>query len=245
MSTDPVPVTSETEWLSTIGRLRLPPPDTPSSGRIAVVAAHPDDECLAVGGVLQTLHEQAADLRVIVATDGEAAYPSGDGAHRQMLGRRRRRELRAALRAHGLASVPVTWLGLADSGLTQSERHLRDRLRPLLAGSAVTIAPWRCDPHPDHQAAGRAASAVAPPECRVWSYPIWMWHWMRPDEEVIPWRRALLHRLSADQRARKIVALGEFGSQLSSPDGFSDPVLPPGVLAHFERDVEVLFEESR
>lgn len=243
MSPDPVPTTSEPEWLETLARLRLRSPDTATWSRVAVVAAHPDDETLAVGGFLQALYAQAVELRIIVATDGEAAFPMLDAAARARLARTRREELRAALHAHGLGRVPVTWLAFPDSGLAEHERELASGLRPLLAGADASVVPWPLDPHPDHQAAGRAASAAAPRDGRVLSYPIWMWHWKRPDDAMIPWQRATAQPITREQRARKSAGLAEFTSQISSaPDG-QGPILPPQMLTHFERDVEVLFEE--
>ncbi|NYH77546.1 LmbE family N-acetylglucosaminyl deacetylase [Actinopolyspora biskrensis] len=245
MSPDPVPVTSEAEWLDALARSRLGPPDTAEWFRGVIVAAHPDDETLAVGGFLQELSARAVRLRIVVATDGEAAFPGLAAAERARLADTRREELHAALRAHGLGSVPVTWLAFPDSRLVEHERSLARALRPLLAGADASVVPWPVDPHPDHRAAGRAASAAAPEGGRVWSYPVWMWHWMRPDSAVIPWRSAVVQRLTGEQRARKSAGLAEFVSQTGPDPAGNGPVLPPRVLAHFERDVEVLFEERR
>ncbi len=242
---DPVPVTSEAEWLDALARVRRGPLDVAECSRVVIVAAHPDDETLALGGFLQQLSARAVRLAIVVATDGEAAFPALSAAERARLADTRRRELHAALRAHGLGTAPVTWLALPDSRLGEHEQRLTRALRPLLAGADASVVPWPGDPHPDHRAAGRAASAAAPWGGRVWSYPVWMWHWMRPDAAVIPWRRAAVQRLSGEQRARKSAGLAEFVSQTGPGPAGNGPVLPPRVLAHFERDVEVLFEERR
>ena len=47
---------------------------------------------------------------------------------------------------------------------------------------------------------------------------VWAWHWARPGDGRVPWERA--------------VRVG--------PRAEDGPVLPPGVLAHFARDHEVL-----
>ncbi len=47
-----------------------------TGGRVVVVSAHPDDETLAIGGLLQSLHRAGAGLEMVIATDGEAAFPS-------------------------------------------------------------------------------------------------------------------------------------------------------------------------
>ena len=49
---------------------------------VAVVAAHPDDETPGASGCLQALHTSGARTRLVVATDGEAAYPqASDETH--------------------------------------------------------------------------------------------------------------------------------------------------------------------
>jgi hypothetical protein len=45
--------------------------------------------------------------------------------------------------------------------------------------------------------------------------------------------------LSADVAAGKTAAIGAFASQLTDRAG-AGPVLPPGIVAHFTRDQEVL-----
>jgi hypothetical protein len=70
-----------------------------------------------------------------------------------------------------------------------------------------------------------------------------MWHWTSEDSHDIQRRRAHSWSLSGLQRARKSAGIKAFVSQLErGPDG-SDPILPPDVLVHFDRDCEVLFRE--
>ena len=72
------------------------------------------------------------------------------------------------------------------------------------------------------------------------SYPIWMWHWARPGDRRVPWPQACQVPLSADVAAKKKAAIGAFASQLTGREGAAGPVLPPGIVAHFTRPLEVL-----
>ncbi|MGH3755619.1 MAG: PIG-L family deacetylase [Pseudonocardiaceae bacterium] len=239
------PVTPVAVWTDALARRRPPRFDPTAHRRVVVLAAHPDDETLGAGGCLQVLRRSAAVVTLVVATDGEAAYPALDAGARRDLGRARRAEFRAALAAQGLAEVPVRWLGLPDSGLAEHSGALRDALVPLLADADAYLAPWPGDPHPDHRAAGRAAAAAAPATAHGWSYPIWMWAWSTPDDPAVPWDRAHLVELDDAVRTAKHAAIRCFTSQVSSgPDG-SPPVLAPAVLAHADREVELLFREPR
>jgi LmbE family N-acetylglucosaminyl deacetylase len=46
--------------------------------------------------------------------------------------------------------------------------------------------------------------------------------------------------LTADVAAEKKAAIGAFASQLTGREGAAGPVLPPGIVAHFTRPLEVL-----
>ncbi|WP_410632450.1 bifunctional PIG-L family deacetylase/class I SAM-dependent methyltransferase [Amycolatopsis sp. cmx-4-83] len=220
-------------------------PDWPAQAfeRALVVAAHPDDETLGASGLLQRLHAAGTGVTLVVATDGEAAFPASSPAERRELGRTRRRELRDSLRAQGLSDVEPVWLGLPDADLAAHGGELAAALRERAGGHDLCLFPWPDDPHPDHQAAARAALAAAPLTTQCWSYPIWLWHWLRPDDPAIPWTRARSLRLTAAERAGKAAAIEAFPSQLGPGPRGEDPILPAEVLAHFARDTEVFFRE--
>ena len=126
-----------------------------NDGRVVVVSAHPDDETLAIGGLLQSLRRGGARLEMVVATDGEAAFPSLSLERRAVVGRRRRAEMAEALRELELIDVPVTWLGFPDSALREAD--LSDALRPILATADMCLAPWslRSAPRPSGCRSGR------------------------------------------------------------------------------------------
>ncbi|MFJ1767001.1 bifunctional PIG-L family deacetylase/class I SAM-dependent methyltransferase [Amycolatopsis sp. NPDC088138] len=211
--------------------------------RALVVAAHPDDETLGASGLLQHLHAAGTAVTLVVATDGEAAFPDAGPDERRELGRTRRQELRDSLREQGLSDVEPVWLGLPDSGLTEHEDAMTDALREHADGCDLVLMPWPQDPHPDHRAAGRAALAAAPVSAHRWSYPIWLWHWHSPADTGIPWPRARSYRLTDAERAAKAAAVAAFPSQLKPGPRGEDPILPPEVLAHFDRPAETFFRE--
>jgi len=207
---------------------------------IVVLAAHPDDEVLGAGGLVSLLASAGAHLRFVWATDGEASHPGSSAAGVRGLAGTRRAESAAALDRLGAAAASRVRLELPDGGLAQREDDLVRRLRCVTGPDDLVITPWRGDAHPDHDACGRAAAAVT---SRLMEYPVWAWHWARPDDDRVPWDRAVRVDLPAGVRARKAAAVSCFASQVRSlgPEPTDGPVLPPGVLAHFARDYEVFF----
>jgi LmbE family N-acetylglucosaminyl deacetylase len=231
------PGTHERDWAAWLGGKAFTALKMADFASAVIVAAHPDDEVLGVGGLISILAAAGARVRLIAVTDGEASHRGH--ADPAALALRRTAETAAALRALGAGTAEVVRLGLPDGGLAVGEDDLAGVLRRLTAGFGVCLAPWDRDMHPDHEAAGRAARRVFP---RVLCYPVWMWHWASPGDPRVPWDQAAVVPLPPSAVARKRAAIGCFASQLEDRGGGLGPVLSPGMTAHFTRAAEVLFQ---
>jgi len=150
--------------------------------RLLVLAAHPDDETIATGGVLQRAWSAGAEVSVVFATDGENnPWAQRASEHRFLLaaadrgrfGARRREEALAALERLGGAAAHVGFLGLPDQGLTSllvgADSDAAAALDEHVGGFRPTtvIAPSAADLHPDHSALAvllrLALARAAPP----------------------------------------------------------------------------------
>ena len=198
-----------------------------AASSVLAVVAHPDDETLAMGGLLAGLARRGAQVDVLCLTSGEAALRHL-GIEVQALADRRERELRRAARRLGVRSVVTARLpdgGLADVPGTALDAVLR-QLEPRPDAQVVTL--WRDDPHPDHRAAARAAlragTTLGTP---VHELLLWSVHWT-PPEEV----RGDVTLLAHDQAslAARAGALTSYTSQTTPLVAGLDPVLPPEVV---------------
>jgi len=238
--------TSEAEWNSWPGLARLPAIDAqhlvPPGARAVVVAPHPDDEVLAVGGLLAQLADHGRPVELIAVTDGTASHDGSTVWSPERLARIRPRETLRALQRLGLAVVP-TRLGLPDGGLHRLRATLAAWLVPLLRPCDVVFTTWRQDGHPDHEATGQAcALAAASAGARLVEVPVWGWHWARPADGRMPWRHAQRVPLDAEALRRKRAAVRTFASQLRrDPSTGAPPVLRGATLARAERPYEVVF----
>jgi LmbE family N-acetylglucosaminyl deacetylase len=234
------PGTGESAWRRWPGLTRLPAQDVTAWTSAVVLAAHPDDEVLGVGGTISVLAAAGVRLRLIAVTDGESSHPGHSDP--PGLARRRAQERAAALLALGAGDAEIVRLGLPDSGLRGRESDLAARLQDLVTGFDVCLAPWEADVHADHEAVGRAARLVSG---QAFFYPIWMWHWARPADSRVPWPQAVRVPLTPAVADRKQAAIGCFGSQLEARPAAGVPVLSEAFVAHFTRDYEVLFPVIR
>jgi len=205
--------------------------------RLVVVAAHPDDESLGAGGLIATAVQQGIRVDIVSATNGEGSHPDSPTTTPDALAALRSVEALRAAAALGVPADRVHQLGLADGGVGASQDELTTRLVEIVGDGrgAVVVAPWRRDGHPDHEAAGRAASAAARRTgADLWEFPIWFWHWGLPAEA--PW--TLLHPFVLDEpavraKAHAVEAHVTQVQPLSALIG-DETLLVPEMLAHFE-----------
>ena len=114
------------------------------------------------------------------------------------------------------------------------EHRITDRLCEILNPDITLVAPWSLDPHPDHEACGRAAAHAAEMSgCRLVSYFFWAWHRFTPD--AIPALALRRFELDAELYAARASALAEYRSQLKWETG---PILPDSLLAPARRSFE-------
>ena len=221
----------------------LPPLDVATCRRAVVVAPHPDDETLAVGGLIALLLAGGARVVLVAATDGEASHPASTAATPDRLRAVRAAETEQALGALGPGHVEQVRLRLPDGALSAHEAALGAALAGRLHPGDWCVAPFEDDGHPDHDVAGRVArAACARTGARALRYPLWAWHWARPDDPRVPWAQAVRVELSARAARAKRAALACYPSQ-TEPLGTAPEdaaVVPPAVLAHFLRPYEVL-----
>ena len=223
--------TDESVWLACSELRRLGPCSVrpPDSGRVVVIAPHPDDEVLGAGGTTATLALQGARVVVIAVTDGEASNPS------------RVEELREIRPGESSASRGDARNDAVSLLRTRSPRWPRARahdvealLVPLLESGDLVLAPWAHDGHPDHDEVGAAAhAACARAEARLLSYLVWAWHWAQPGE--LPWEKACRVELADAVARRKREAVQCFASQLTGPE----PILSPHTVRRLTRNFEV------
>lgn len=212
----------------------------PPAGHWVVVAPHPDDEVLGVGGALARAAADDVAVDVVTVTDGEASHPGLARSQRRALAVRRRRESRAADVALGLRSRRH-FLGLPDGAVAHHEDHLVDLLVPLLADRAVVATVVVDDGHPDHDATGRACTrAAARHGLRVVHHAVWAWNWDLDTTGRLAGATRLA--LTTDELARKRRAVDAHASQVTDR-GEQGPVVPAGALAHHLRQVEVLWAD--
>lgn len=159
-----------------------------NADKVLVVAPHPDDESLGVGGLLQRVFAQKIPIRILFATNGEnnpwaqryweRRWQIGS-AEQVRWGRRRREEALNAIRSLGGTPECARFLDLPDLGTTsllmQGGKLSISIVKEIREWEpTVALLPAMLDAHPDHSALAVAFSMALElagrPAIRSWEY---------------------------------------------------------------------------
>jgi LmbE family N-acetylglucosaminyl deacetylase len=214
----------------------------PKGHRAVVVAPHPGDEGLGIGGLIARLTVVKRSIFRVAFTDG-TARPPASSRWPPRLGDERPRDIRSARQPLGLDRMAILRAGLEEGELARVESDLEWRLRALILPSDIVFTTWRNDGLPDHEAAGRvAARACAALRVLLVEVPVWAWQWSAPGDRRIPWQRARRVFLDRALRVHKRQALAEYQSRLESyPGPARRAPLPSTLLERFMRPYEIVF----
>lgn len=133
--------------------------------RLLCVLAHPDDESLAVGGLLVRAAAEGVATSLVTATRGERGWqgPPEEDPGPEALGRIREAELHAAAAVLGLREVQI--LGYGDGKLDAADwsealAAIATAIRRLRPQVVVTFGPDGATGHPDHIAISQLTTAA-------------------------------------------------------------------------------------
>lgn len=219
----------------------------PPAGSLLVMAPHPDDEMLGLGGCILAALERRQVVNIVYLTDGEAACP------RYSAERVKSERAKLTCEVIGQLGIPpqnLHYLHLTDSGISRPNqpgfndaverlRRLIDDLKPdnLLATHRDDFWPY------DHVACAELAEvalARATHKAPLYEYWVWAWYNLRPWRLLRSWPAGLF---SVDIRpwAAKKRALGRVYLDAKSPDGMPWSGVLPWPLRHaFNFNIEVL-----
>jgi len=136
--------------------------------RVMALTPHPDDESVAIGGLLSAAAGAGAAVHVLYVTNGDNdPWPQRAIERRWRIGSedrsrwgvRRRDEAFSALQILGMSAEAVSFLNYPDQGITdllmRGDEGLAERLAAFVDSwrPTVLVTPSLSDIHPDHSAA--------------------------------------------------------------------------------------------
>jgi LmbE family N-acetylglucosaminyl deacetylase len=210
-----------------------------------ILAPHADDESLGCGGLIAEACAQGLAPYVLIMTDGTGSHPGSRAYPAPRLRALREAEARHAVGALGLPPERIGFLRLRDTAAPRAGEAFEAAVAAVARllreqGCGVLLAPWRHDPHCDHEAAHEIAVAAAQRTgaARL-AYPVWGWTLpldaVLDEPEPAGYRLDIARHLPAKRRAIAAHASQRGEIITDDPGGFA---LPATLLALFDRPFE-------
>jgi LmbE family N-acetylglucosaminyl deacetylase len=218
------------------------------TGTCLILAPHPDDESLGCGGLIAACVAAGRAPLVVILTDGAGSHPGSQAYPAERLRAVRARETQTATAILGLPADQLVFLNQPDSVVPFRGRGFAAIVETVLAhvqpGCTAILAPWRHDPHCDHEAASLIAATVAEQAgiAHV-AYPVWSWtlppNVPIPDPPSDGWRLWIEPFLAAKRQAIQAHE-SQYGDLITDdPNGFR---LPETLLAAFSGPFETFID---
>ena len=202
----------------------------PTSARLVVVGAHPDDETIGAGRLVAEWARTRGPVLALTLTAGEACLDEV-GVEEAGLAELRLHEWCTAVALLGAEAGPHQLC--ADGAVAAHADAMAAAIAAELGPGDTVLAPWQHDPHPDHKAAGRAASVAARESgATLVEYPVWMPYWMAPDAVAATGDRWSVVVTGTEAETARDLALAAYVSQREPLRPDLGPVVPPLLLAH-------------
>lgn len=197
------------------------------AGDVLVLAPHPDDESLAMGGAISKAVASGRRVNVAIVTDGAQSHPNSRSHPPAVLAALRREEAKTAVAILTEGQSTPIWLGYPDLAAPEHEEDFETvarSLRQVTPGASALWTTWGGDPHPDHQRVWRLAQYLAEkhPGMRVFGAPLWSR--VQPLVMQVPLEK--LRRFPAGKGDVKARAVHAHRSQMTDlikddPEGFT------------------------
>lgn len=123
--------------------------------RILVLAPHPDDDAIGMGGTIRHHLEQGDDVDVIYLTDGSLGITGTDPATTALIRAQEAQRARVVLQAGAPGALNIEWWKYPDGELARHHEEATVRLEVSLPAWDVAFTTHLDDDHVDHQAAAR------------------------------------------------------------------------------------------
>ncbi len=202
--------------------------------RVLVVTAHPDDESIGAGRVLAG---HVGEVSVITMSAGESCVVD-DHIDPVEMAAMRLAEWRSACSELGADILESErW---PDGELSRHEPEMTEAVLELADSPDVLVTTWQHDPHPDHQAVGRAirrsASVLG---IELLEFPVWAPYWTPPAAVAALGQRLAVVTSTPKQDASWLDAVSCYSSQILPLRPGWPPVVPAELLARHSRQLIV------
>ncbi len=152
--------------------------ENPFRGKVLVLAPHPDDEIIGLGGALAQHVVQEDEIKIIYLTDGSLGFPDNirpTSSEKNAMAKRREAEAKEAAEVLGLKDL--NFWRFKDGSLVANKTTIKLMQNILLSYKPeIVYCPFPLDSHHDHQETAKIlyeALRLSDSKAKVFCYEVW------------------------------------------------------------------------
>lgn len=207
---------------------------------VLILAPHPDDEIFGCGGLIARLVQESYRVEVVICSGGGGSHRGCCDINENTLVCERRKLTLEAVDECGLGSECVHFLDFKDGFISETDDDNISRLKDIIATvkPQSILVPHHGEGWSDHLAVHRIGLGLAPRDCAVYEYCVWMWYYRQHD---LDWQNAFCLRLTCDEYAQKLAAIDRYITPCAPCGNPYSGVLPHSFIRINSTSTELFF----
>lgn len=184
------------------------------SGKIIIIAPHPDDETLGCGGLIGRLCAEKNPPHIAFLTGGGGSLRGRSDISETDVVHARRRLTLNSVRQLDLPEGNINFFDFKDGDIAARPESEMSRLRKMIKdlGPDNILVPHSGEGWPDHLAARDIGIELAPDNASVWEYCVWMWYY---NVWRLDWKNAAVLSMSDTEHSAKLRAVDAYVKPLA------------------------------
>lgn len=214
-----------------------------TTSRILIMAPHPDDETMGMGGVIQRLIQLGFPPHIIVLSKGENSHQECCDTPKEAIKDYRSRLTTSIMNSFHLPNGFLHFLDFPDSEIDKKSSEI-DSLKAIVdkISPQLVFFPHKKEGWPDHFNTAKIAKSILPAHTEFYEYCVWMWYY---NVWRLDWKNARVLRMSPKEHKKKIQAIDDY-SRPKAPCGKPwSGVLPQLLIDACSYDKELFFKVNQ
>lgn len=180
-----------------------------TTGRVLIIAPHPDDEVIGCGGLIARLVAEGKTPHIIIMTGGEGSHRGCCNTPDSEITAARRILTHEALDILGVPEENIYELNFPDGGIDIENTEISS-LKTIISEinpSCIFVPHW-AEGWSDHVKTAEIIKHIAPSDTQIWEYCVWMWFynvWRGLD-----WKNAAVLKMAPHEHALKLRAIDAY-----------------------------------
>ena len=213
------------------------------AARMLIIAPHPDDEVMGMGGVICRLTQLGYPPHIIILSKGELSHQGCCDTPNEVIKTTRCQLAISVMKSLGLPSDHLHILNFPDGKISAGDpemQHLKTIIQTV--SPQMVFIPHYGERWPDHIHAAEIVNTLLSPQVEIYEYCVWLWYY---NVWRLNWKNARVLRMSLQEHQKKKQAVNDYVTPKAPCGKPWSGVLPKLLVDACTNDTELFFKVTR